>query len=69
MIDTLNGVAIAAGCLAAGACLVLLRRRWREATAATVSGFVVGLAFHSLYLHERIRRSWRLPWDHGEEEA
>lgn len=27
--------------------------------------FVLGLASHSVYLHEKARRGWVFPWDHG----
>lgn len=29
--------------------------------------FILGLATHSIYLHEKHRRGWRFPWDHNEE--
>lgn len=32
-----------------------------------VASFVLGLAAHSIYLHEKERRGWRFPWDHGED--
>jgi len=28
--------------------------------------FVLGLAAHSIYLHEKERHSWKFPWDHDE---
>ena len=31
-----------------------------------VASFVVGLAAHSILLHEKERHGWRFPWDHNE---
>ena len=33
-----------------------------------LASFVVGLAAHSILLHEKERHGWRFPWDHDEEE-
>jgi len=68
LIDLWNTVVIGVGCLAVGALLAVSRER-RRAVAAALSAFAVGLAFHSVYLHERLRHRWRLPWDHGEEDT
>ena len=32
------------------------------------TSFALGLAAHSLYLHEKKRHGWKFPWDHNEEE-
>ena len=66
MIDMLNMVVIGVGCLAVGVVIAWSKER-RRAVAAAISAFAVGLAFHSVYMHERLRHRWRLPWDHGEE--
>jgi hypothetical protein len=47
------------------ACFWLRERRW--AVAVAISAFVVRLALHSVYLHERLRHRWRMPWDHADE--
>jgi hypothetical protein len=65
MIDMWNAVVIGVGCLILGAVLGWSRER-RRAVAAALSAFAVGLALHSVYLHERLRHRWRLPWDHEE---
>ena len=31
-----------------------------------VACFVLGLAAHSILLHEKERQGWRFPWDHDE---
>ena len=31
-----------------------------------ICAFILGLTTHSIYLHEKKRRGWRLPWDHDE---
>ena len=33
-----------------------------------VACFVVGLAAHSILLHEKERHGWHFPWDHDEED-
>ena len=35
--------------------------------AAVVCAFIIGLATHSVYLHEKKRHGWHFPWDHDEE--
>jgi hypothetical protein len=32
-----------------------------------ICSFILGLAAHSIYLHEKKRHGWRLPWDHEEQ--
>ena len=34
----------------------------------SVACFVLGLAAHSILLHEKERQGWRFPWDHDEED-
>ena len=36
---------------------------------AVIAAFILGLATHSTYLHEKERRGWRFPWDHDEDES
>ncbi|WNZ28474.1 MAG: hypothetical protein IAX21_07335 [Candidatus Bathyarchaeota archaeon] len=33
-----------------------------------LASFFLGLAAHSLYLHEKKRHGWTFVWDHNEEE-
>jgi len=66
LIDMWNTVIIGVGCLAVGVVLAWSKER-RRALAAALSVFAVGLAFHSVYLHERLRHRWRLPLGHEEE--
>lgn len=68
MIDMWNMVVVGVGCLTIGVALAWSRER-RKTMVAVLSSFAVGLAFHSVYLHERIRHRWRLPWNHGEEDT
>ena len=46
-------------------------KRWsgqaRGITAA-VSAFIIGMAFHSVFLHEKACHSWRFLWNHDEED-
>ena len=32
-----------------------------------VCAFILGMATHSTYLHEKARRGWKFPWNHDEE--
>jgi hypothetical protein len=43
----------------------LRERRW--ALAVAISASVARLALNIVYLHERIRHRWRMPWDHDDE--
>jgi hypothetical protein len=65
MNDMLNAVVIGPGCLALGAALVWSRERKRS-LAAALSAFTMGLAFHSVYQHERLRHRWCMSWGHEE---
>jgi multisubunit Na+/H+ antiporter MnhE subunit len=29
-----------------------------------ICSFILGMAFHSILLHEKKRRGWRFPWNH-----
>lgn len=40
--------------------------RRRRTVATSVSAFIIGMAFHSILLHEKIRQGWRFSWDHDE---
>jgi len=33
-----------------------------------LASFALGLAAHSIYLHEKKRHGWKFPWDHKEDE-
>lgn len=66
MIDFWNAVAIALGCLVVGGVLVSLREKRKKGTVGMVAAFIIGLAFHSVYLHEKVRHRWRHPWNHAE---
>jgi hypothetical protein len=32
-----------------------------------LASFALGLAAHSIYLHEKKRHGWKFPWDHNED--
>lgn len=32
-----------------------------------LASFALGLAAHSIYLHEKKRHGWKFPWDHDED--
>lgn len=33
-----------------------------------ICAFVLGLASHSVYLHQKEKYDWHFPWDHDEED-
>jgi len=33
-----------------------------------ICAFIIGMAFHSILLHEKKRHDWHFPWDHDEDE-
>lgn len=41
---------------------------WFNYLVAFVCAFILGVATHSIYLHEKERHGWRFPWDHDEDE-
>lgn len=69
MIDFYNLVILGACCLVVGAVIVSFRENRRTGTVGMVAAFIIGLAFHSSYLHEKARQKWRHPWDHEEKPA
>ena len=34
---------------------------------AVICAFILGIATHSILLHEKERHGWRFPWNHEEE--
>lgn len=62
-----NVAVIALGCLVVGAVVVAVRENRRTGAVGMVAAFIIGLAFHSVYLHEKARHGWRHPWDHYQE--
>jgi hypothetical protein len=67
MIDFWNLVIAGVCCLIVGAVIVSIRENRKTGTVGMVAAFIIGLAFHSSYLHEKVRRNWKYPWDHEEE--
>ena len=66
MIDFWNLVIAGACCLIVGAVVASIRENRKTGTVGMVAAFIIGLAFHSSYLHEKARRRWKHPWDHEE---
>ena len=33
---------------------------------SVIVAFILGLATHSIFLHEKARQGWKFPWDHKE---
>ena len=66
MIDFWNLVIAGACCLIVGAVIVSVRENRKTGTVGMVAAFIIGLAFHSSYLHEKARRNWKHPWNHKE---
>ena len=66
MIDFWNLVIAGACCLIVGAVVASIRENRRTGTVGMVAAFIIGLAFHSSYLHEKARRNWKHPWNHKE---
>jgi len=66
MIDFWNLVIAGACCLIVGAVVASIRENRRTGTVGMVAAFIIGLAFHSSYLHEKARREWKHPWNHKE---
>ena len=41
---------------------------WLNFIVGLICAFILGLASHSVYLHELKRHKWNLPWNHDENE-
>jgi len=69
LIDFWNFV-VAVACTAAlvVAFLAVRKEERRKTLVSIVSAFIIGLAFHSVLLHEQARQRWRFPWDHNHDE-
>ena len=53
-------------CLIVGAVVASIHENRKTGTVGMVAAFIIGLAFHSSYLHEKARRNWKHPWNHKE---
>lgn len=65
MIDFWNFV-IAVICAMVLAYVYARLKNKRDGAIGAVASFIIGMAFHSILLHERIRQGWKFPWDHEE---
>ena len=69
MIDFWNFVIAVVCAIILTVFIMLIRNEERRKTlVAVICAFIIGLAFHSILLHEQARQKWKLPWDHNNDE-